>query len=204
MTATEMLAPIRVGPDDNGMPMTPEEFDAIEDWDENYRYELVRGVLIVSPPAGIGEREPNDELGQLLRNYRDTHPTGSVVNGTAFEQTVYTKTGRRRADRVIWTGLGRAPNPRQDSPTIAIEFVSRRSRDWKRDHLEKRDEYAEVNIQEYWVIDRFRRIMTVYRGRDEHAVIAEGESYTTDLLPGFALPLRRLLSAADLYADADE
>ena len=27
------------------MSMTPEEFDAIEDWDENYRYELIRGVL---------------------------------------------------------------------------------------------------------------------------------------------------------------
>ena len=29
--------------------MTPEEFDALEEYDENYRYELVHGVLVVTP-----------------------------------------------------------------------------------------------------------------------------------------------------------
>ena len=30
--------------------MTPEEFDAADDFAENYGYELIHGVLIVSPP----------------------------------------------------------------------------------------------------------------------------------------------------------
>jgi Uma2 family endonuclease len=185
------------------MPLTPEEFDAVQDWDEDYRYELVRGVLIVTPRAGIGERKPNDELGYMLYVFRDSHSRGSALDDTTFEHTVHTTTGRRIADRVIWAGLGRQPNYTEDVPTIAIEFVSKRRRDWKRDHLEKRDEYAEAGVREYWVIDRFRRRMTVYRGARDEVVIVEGDVYRTDLPPGFELPLARILAIADRCADTE-
>ena len=104
---------------------------------------------------------------------------------------------------MVWAGLGRKPNYREDLPTIAIEFVSRRKRDWKRDHIQKRDEYAEAGVGEYWVIDRFQRRMTVYRGAGEEIVISEGEIYRTDLLPGFELPLARLLAIADRCAASE-
>ena len=39
----------RIGLESAGLPMTPAEFDAFENWDEDYRYELVHGVLIVTP-----------------------------------------------------------------------------------------------------------------------------------------------------------
>ena len=38
-----------LGPESAGMLMTPEEFDAVNDYDENYRYELIHGVLVVNP-----------------------------------------------------------------------------------------------------------------------------------------------------------
>lgn len=200
MSVAEIATPVRIGPEHNGMAMTPEEFDAIEEWDENYRYELVRGVLVVSPPAGVGETKPNDELGYLLLRYRDMHPQGSALDDTTYEFTIRTSTGRRRADRVIWAGLGRQPVYRSDIPAVAIEWVARRKRDRQRDHIEKRDEYHEAGVREYWVIDRFRRIMTVYRGRDQEIVVREGETYTTPLLPGFELDLARLLAIADRCA----
>ena len=38
------------------------------------RYELINGVLIVSPTSGIGERGPNDELGtSAFDSYRGIH-----------------------------------------------------------------------------------------------------------------------------------
>src|SRR5690606_26438310 len=175
-----------------GLVMTPAEFDAIEDYDRAYRYELLNGVVIVSPPAEIGERSPNDELGYLIRRYRDEHPQGGCIDETAFEQYIRIDNGRRIADRAIWIGLGRAPDAAQDIPTIAIEFVSRQPRDWRRDHLEKRYEYARSGVAEYWVIDRFRRTMTIYRGEQDETTIGPGETYTTNLLPGFELPLDRI------------
>jgi Uma2 family endonuclease len=200
MSLAEFPTPVQIGPESNGMLMTPEEFDALEDWEEGYRYEIVHGVLVVTPPAGIGERKPNDELGHWLLTYRDTHQQGSTLDDTVPEHTIRTRTGRRRADRAIWAGLGRMPDYDREPPAIAIEFVGRRSRDRRRDYLDKRNEYAEAGVREYWIIDRFRRTMTVCRGAHEELTVRESETYTTSLLPGFELPLARLLAIADRAA----
>jgi Uma2 family endonuclease len=182
--------------------MTPEEFDSITDYDDRYRYELVHGVLVVTPPPAVTERDPNDELGYLLRFYKEHHPQGSHLDETLPELEIRPGDDRRRADRVIWAGLGRLPDPEEDVPTIAIEFVSRGKRDWLRDYEEKRREYLALGVAEYWVIDRFRRTMTVYRNPPRapaEQVVAENEVYRTDLLPGFELPLARLFAVADKW-----
>jgi Uma2 family endonuclease len=185
-----------LGPWANGMLMSPDEFDTATDWDEDYRYELINGVLIVSPPADITERDPNEELGFLLRTYRYQNPLGTCLDRTVSEETVATLNGRRRMDRALWIGLGRTPRPLKDIPAVAVEFVSDSARDRRRDLVHKRQEYAQIGVREYWVIDRFARRMTVFRGADT-IVIGEAEIYRTDLLPGFELPLGRLLKAAD-------
>jgi Uma2 family endonuclease len=185
-----------------GTLMTPEEFDAAEVGDELYDYELINGVLVVSPPPLEAERDPNEELGFLLRLYREQHPQGAALDKTLPEQTVRTATNRRRADRLIWAGLGRVPNPRVDLPTIIAEFVSKERRDRQRDYVEKRREYMELRVAEYWIIDRFRRILTVVVNSPagpQDQTIGEHETYRTPLLPGFELPLARLLALADQW-----
>ena len=165
------------------------------------RYELINGVLVVSPRPGIGERDPNEELGYLLRQYRETSPHGSVVDATVPEQIIHTSS-RRCPDRVIWTGLGRTPYEEQDIPAIVVEFVSKRRRDAIRDYEVKRDEYLSAGVKEYWVIDRFRRIMTVYRPGTTGPIceiVLEAQTYETNLLPGFVLPLSRLLATANQW-----
>jgi Uma2 family endonuclease len=185
-----------------GIHLAPEEFDAIEEVDREYRFELINGRLIVTPPPLEAERGPNEDLGRMLLNYRDFHPQGSALDDTLPEQTVITRTNRRRADRVIWAGLGRQPDPRVDLPSIVAEWVSESKRDWQRDYVEKNEEYRELGIAEYWIFDRFRRTLTVYRGTPdapEELVIHEGETYRTPLLPGFELALSPLLAVADRW-----
>src|SRR5207237_536620 len=130
-------------------------------------------------------------------------PQGGCLDRTLPEQSIATAAGRRRADRVIWAGLGRWPDPERDIPTIAIEFVSSGKRDRDRDYVEKQQEYEAIGIGEYWLIDRFRRIMLVYRAGMPALIIKETETYSTPLLPGIVLPLGRLLELADL-CDADK
>jgi Uma2 family endonuclease len=185
------------GPESNGILMTPEEFDAA-DFDEFWSYELINGILIVSPIPFEEEVDPNEELGHLLRQYQESHPQGSALNKTLFERYVRTKTSRRRADRLIWAGLGRHPR-RNEIPTIAIEFVSKRKRDRVRDYETKRDEYRRLKIKEYWIIDRFMQTMTVFStvsSKRRMRVIQKDQVYKTDLLPGFELPLARLFALA--------
>jgi len=197
--------PLRLTPALAGVRLSPAEFDAVEDWDEPYTYELVQGILVVTPPPSEGERGPNDRLGFLLQYYKEYHPQGAALDLTLPEHLINTPQSRRRADRAVWTGLGRTPNVRQDLPTIAVEFVSAGRRDFQRDYIDKRDEYMAAGIQEYWIIDRFRRRMTVVqRGLHnvtEHVVAAHG-TYATPLLPGFELPLGQLLAVADALQNA--
>jgi hypothetical protein len=61
-------------------------------------------------------------------------------------------------------------------------------------------------VREDWIIDRFRRRMTVVQGGAElvtETVITEQDTYTTPLLPGFDLPLAQLLAVADALEAAE-
>src|SRR5690349_15435896 len=122
MSTSKLRLKLKIGPASAGLLMTPEEFDAITDYDDRYRYELIRGVVVVNPIPSEAEGDPNEELGHLLRSYKETHPQGAALDKTLFERYLRTHDSRRRADRVIWTGLGRRPDPQVDVPTIAVEF----------------------------------------------------------------------------------
>lgn len=193
-----------IGADSAGIRMTPEEFDAIEDWDDNFRYELIHGVLVVSPPASRIEVDLVLELVHLLKCYSDTR-SPDPMDLVLSEQYMGLPDSVRRPDISIWIGLGRIPVEKFDKPTIAVEFVSPGKRSWRRDYVEKRAEYLDSGIKEYWVIDRHARSMTVYSrkaNQDSEIQVAESEVFRTDLLPGFELPLARLIARADRFAKA--
>src|SRR3954467_3793619 len=130
----------KYGPQLAGSLMTVGEFDALPPsrFVKGYRYEVINGVLIVTPPVSDAEADPNDELGHLLRAYREADPRGRVIDKTMPERYVPGTPNRRRCDRAIWTGLGRIPDPRRDVPSIAVEFVSSAKRDALRDYEAKR------------------------------------------------------------------
>jgi Uma2 family endonuclease len=202
MTTTLETAVQVFGPDAAGILMTTREFDRAE-FEEGWRYELIHGVLIVSPIPSEKEVDPNEELGRLLRNYCEDHPQGSSLDATLPEREVKTRKNRRRADRLIWAGLGRVPRAK-DVPTVIVEFVSRGKRNRRRDYIEKRNEYLGIGVCEYWIIDRFQRTLTVFTrqaGKNKQRVIREKQTYTTDLLPGFELPLAKLLARADRWEE---
>ena len=196
--ANEILV---LGPQHNGILLSSDEFDHAE-FEAGWRYELIHGVLIVTSTPLREERDPNEELGYLLRRYREDHSDGATLDATLSEEVVYVGAHRRRADRAIWTGLGRLPSE-QETPSIIVEFVSAGRRNRHRDYEEKRDEYLSVGVQEYWVFDRFERTMTVFRqGRGpspRKEVLANSDVYVTTLLPGFQLPLARLFQIASRW-----
>ena len=198
-------APKALGPGAAGIRLTPAEFDRA-DFEEDHCYELINGVLVVSPIPLESEVDPNEELGYWLRHYRNNHPQGSALDMTLPERHVFVGPNRRRADRLIWAGHGRLPR-RTAPPTIIAEFVSKGKRDQQRDYEEKRDEYLAIDVREYWVIDRFRRTMTVFqmvKGEISQRVVTEKQTYTTPLLPGFELPLAKLLRVADRWAEVQD
>jgi Uma2 family endonuclease len=197
-------APPVLGLESAGILMTPEEFDAVTEYDENYRYELIHGVLVVNPIPNPEETGPNELLGYLLLRYQEDHPKGERLDDTLPQQYVRTVTGNRIADRLIWVGLGRTPDVRRDPGTIAVEFVSAGRRNRQRDYVEKKHEYGEAGIKEYWIFDRFQRTLTIVsyaKPEVNETQVAEGHTYESPLLPGFVVPLARILASADRFAD---
>ena len=194
---------LRLGPRSAGLLLIPAEFDratGVRGW----RYELINGVLVVSPIPSRQERHPNEMLGYWLRQYQESRPHGTSLDLTLPEEELETRQGqdRRRVDRAIWVGLGRDPEE-GEVPTIAVEFVSSGKINQERDYIVKRAEYREVGVRQYWVIDRFKRTLTCsdFGGeKDQEQVFKEGQAFETPPLPGFVLDLKRLLSFADRWA----
>jgi Uma2 family endonuclease len=200
-TATPAVRRLLLGPRSAGILLNLKEFDRAR-FKEGWRYELINGVLIVSPIPSRTERDPAEELGHWLRRYKEEHALGSSLDSTLPEETIKTKQNRRRADRVIWAGLGRLP-AEGEAPSIIVEFVSWGKVNQERDYVAERAEYREIGVREYWVIDRFRRTLTVFSFTgevDQERVIQEKQTYESPLLPGFELPLARLLTLADRWA----
>ncbi|MEM1061441.1 MAG: Uma2 family endonuclease [Planctomycetota bacterium] len=197
---TPRPAPVYLDRSSSGMLMTPDEYDAVTDWDRDYRFELIRGVIAVSPAPAIGSRYPSDWFAAVLRAYSRTETGKTVMPITVSEHDLEPPNGRRRADRVIWCGLGRMPDFKRDVPQIAIEFVSETTRDRHRDFVEKRREYLELGVREYWIVDRFGRSLTVCTtpaGETGVTVVRAAGVYRTDLLPGFELKFDELLGEID-------
>lgn len=59
-TATLTSTRLRLGPSSAGISLTPREFDRAA-FEEGWRYELIHGVLVVSPSPLEMERDLNEE-----------------------------------------------------------------------------------------------------------------------------------------------
>ena len=60
MTAID-YAILKLTPEMAGMRMSPEEFDAVEERDEDYNYELVEGVLVLADALEQAETDDDDD-----------------------------------------------------------------------------------------------------------------------------------------------
>ena len=184
--------------------MTVEEFDALPPsrFVKGYRYEVIRGVLVVTPPAGDAEADPNDELGRLLRNYIESSPKQEDFGLTMPERTVPGTPNRRRCDRAIWVGLGRLPDTTQDVPAIVIEFVS--SRNATRWATTKKARPVpgrrRQGILDHRPLPAGHDRLPQRATGPTYEIVTATESYETDLFPGFVLAVSRLLAKADVWS----
>lgn len=99
--------------------------------------------------------------------------------------------GRRR--NRYWTGAD-----------LVLEVVSQDKPE--RDLVEKRREYEQAGIPEYWIVDPRTRVLTVLTlaagGRYvEHGVFTPGTLATSVLLPGFVVEVNDVFTAASLSDD---
>lgn len=184
---------IRIGPSDHGRPMTLEEFREAEE-QEGYRYELARGVLEVTEVPSDDHGQVVDNLHESFSTYRRQHPgvIRRIGHGSDTRLLIPEWDSDRNPDlAIIFPEAPKNQRGRQ-IPGLVVEVLSpgRRARD--RDYLEKREEYLTRGVREYWIVDRFQRLLTVLIRREAEAgptweehVYREDQRIHSEALPRF-------------------
>jgi Uma2 family endonuclease len=189
-------------PQNHGRRLSFEEF-AHAGSQEGYHYELIDGTLNVSPLAEFPHDCLRTIIKRMLDRFAEQHP--HALRRVMAPARVFVA-GRRATTapepdiagyRDFPTGLPRSRIHWQDlSPILVVEIVSEDCAD--KDLVRNLALYLEVSsIREYWIVDPRqdpdRPEMIVYRRRGARwqrpLHVPAGGTYTTRLLPGFALDL---------------
>ncbi|MGA8027584.1 MAG: Uma2 family endonuclease [Bryobacteraceae bacterium] len=173
--------------------ITGAQFDALP-YDEGRRWELIQGELIeVSSPTPEHQILVQRILLALFL-YVQAGATGLVLTDVEF---ALGEDIRVRPDVCAPLGdkakrLDKSRVPVQSCPDIAIEVLSPSER--TSDSMCKVDVYLDHGVREVWQVYPRTRQMMLYTAGQNVRKFLEGATVTTDLLPGFELPLSQLFA----------
>ncbi len=165
-------------PDDSA----PWTFQDLQNLPEGYRYEILDGSLLVSPPPHFDHCDATDDLADLLKRHAPAHLR---VSGVGFGLGIRGGETYLVPDIVVFRRS--AAGSRRDmllppDVLLVVEVLSPSNRD--NDLVLKRHKYAAAGIPHYWLVDQAARSMTVLRlEKDKYAeaaVVRAGEVWKTD------------------------
>ncbi len=174
----------------SGLRLTADEFLGLPD-DEN-RYELIDGVVTMSPSPSVSHQRVSGLIFRLLATYVEERGLGECF----YEIDVHfgkSDEGRDivyRPDVICYIG---APPRAADErlrlvPSVVVEVVSPESRN--RDSNTKLRDYARFGVAEYWLVDPTADAVHIYRRATDDLVEQPfAEFYDSQAVPGFRLDL---------------
>ena len=140
--------------------------------DDGLRYEILDGILIVSPsPIPIHQRA----IGRIYRLLDDACPPDHEAFVSPLDWQPDNRTSLEPDVLVVATDrIG--PKNIQQNPAIVVEVLSPSSRRY--DRLLKFGRYAEAGIPQYWIIDPAKPSVDVYEldGAGGYRLITSGEA----------------------------
>lgn len=200
----------KIGPNDHGRKMTLKDFEFVET-EEGYLYELSRGFITVSQVANYIHALIVSLIRDSLGTYKTLNPNRIhlILNRMECKLVIPEWESERHPDLAVYLTRPKGTKDRTMwrhwLPGLAVEVVSQRSVD--RDYIDKRQEYWDLGIKEYWIVDSEReQIVILRRGKSdwiEKRIGPDGIA-TTKLLPGFELPFKAITEAvADAGMDEE-
>ncbi len=172
------------------------------DLPEGYRYELVDGVIQMSPTPDGSHDEAIDILQEALYIYRQGHPGAFIHLSQRSTVPIPGHNSAREPDLALyreWEAIGRKWKVwKEFTPFWVVEVISPDQED--RDYEEKPRDYWLTGVAEYWIIDRHvRRVVVMVRGAESwiETTYREGDIITSPSLPGFNIVAAELLGEPD-------
>lgn len=180
-----------------GARMSADDFLQIDD--DGLFYELIDGVVILSPSPTPEHRQAMMEIARQLAN----HCAASKVGRVFPEQDIQLGKSASGDDIVyrpelVFIRSDRLGDMRQKivgAPDVVVEVISRGSR--RLDTETKYRDYERFGVLEYWLIDPQRDSMSFYRLHDGGFVEVKTDQgeFSSDAVSGFRLKLQDIRDA---------
>ena len=148
---------------------TQDEFEAwladLPSWDVNH-YELINGRVVMSPPAGWPHGNIEARIVRALGNCAAQHHLGEVLGSSAGYRLPSGDTLEPDVSFISSARLQAGPAPQRGKfleivPNLVVEILSGPTA--ARDRGEKKAIYERNGVEEYWLVDSDRRVITLFR-----------------------------------------
>jgi Uma2 family endonuclease len=172
-----------------------------EDWlrlpDDNWRYEVIKGVLHMAPAPNIDHQYISRELLWHMLNFVKQHQLGELYNApidvylpgqvTPIEPDLVFITANR-LELISKRGI-------EGAPDLVVEILSPNS--WWRDRRAKLPLYEETGVLECWLIDPELQTVEIYVLRDQsYALLGQwgrGEVAISQVMVGFEIGVEMIM-----------
>ena len=182
---------------------TQDEFEAwlaeLPNWDEN-RYELINGSVVMSPPAGWPHGNIGAKIVRALGNCAVQHQLGEVFDSSTGYRLPSGDTLEPDVSFISSARLQAGPPPQRGKflevvPNLVVEILSDPTA--ARDRGVKKESYERSGVEEYWLVDSDRQVITVFRlsaGRyGAPLIFGLADTLTSIVLPQLRLPVSEVM-----------
>jgi Uma2 family endonuclease len=170
-------------------PLTHHDLDQMPD--DGNRYEVIDGVLHVTPFPGFAHQRAATRLTSILERHVFEHKLGEVfTQNTKVVLDVPTGVG----PDVVYVSSAKMPGMQRDgfygAPDLLVEVVSSKP---ALDRVVKLQKYAQAGVPHYWIVDPEDRSVLVYRLEAGTyriaAALKHDDRFEPELFPGLAIDL---------------
>lgn len=166
--------------------------------EDGNRYQLINGVILMSPRAVPIHQEVAGEVFFQLRAFLRSRKIGRAFQEIDVVLDSSVQGGLIYSPDVIFVRNEHVPKknkPLMGPPDLAVEVISPGSR--RLDTKTKRDDYERFDVQEYWLIDPEREKYTFFRLKSgKYVEITPGaDHFNSEAVPGFVVDLVALREA---------
>ncbi len=172
-----------------GLRMGAEDFFALGETQE--RYELIDGVVLMSPGPRPRHAKTIQEILKQLGRFEDGGGTADIYSETDLQIHGFSVF---RPDVCAYARRTPRPIPERltTAPDLVVEVLSPGSE--ALDLISKKDDYEKLGVKEYWVIDPADgRVRSWHRERERLIeTLVEGDELASRAIVGFRLDVRGL------------